>query len=83
MVNGIKKLIPAFMVVMFLLIGTVAIVEVLAPSNQATNVTGTAFNDSYNANQAQQGISATLLGVVGLLAVIGFLMLTVKVFFKG
>ena len=73
------KIISIFMLVVFMIIGSVYAVDILSQQDADMNVTGTAYEDSYGANQKIQETTVTLLPYLGFVGVFIVVILLIRV----
>lgn len=82
MKNGYGNILSLIMLAVFLFIGSAYAIGIFSQQDAAVNVTGTAYEDSYEGNQAIQEGFVTILPVAGWLLMVAAVILIIGVIRK-
>lgn len=74
--NPMMKVVPLLVVAAVLMLSGSYIAGILTANNADVNVTGTAYEDSYNTTTDAQAATLTLFGPTGLIIFLGIVVLT-------
>ena len=72
------RLLSMFGVFMILTIGSIYMYGVMDAESDAVNVSGTAYEDTYNSSMKVQNLSMGLIAPLGLLAFVAVIIIAVK-----